>query len=217
MKKILVAASLTTLFPSLALAHHPLAGMPMETFLHGLLSGLGHPILGFDHLFFVALVGISAVYTAHRFWTPFAFIGAMLLGCLATSFGFTLPGAEIVIGFSLLILGYLVLSGRALSMPVALAAFAGFGLFHGGAFGGSIATQEAGVGGAVLLGYLLGLGVIQYLISAASGWIALNVWKATEAAAIQTRIAGAVVAGIGLFLSLENVEGIIFDAMGWTS
>ena len=82
MKKILVAASLTTLFPSLALAHHPLAGMPMETFSHGLLSGLGHPILGFDHLFFVALVGIAAVYTAHRFWTPFAFIGAMLLGCL---------------------------------------------------------------------------------------------------------------------------------------
>tara|TARA_B100000676_G_scaffold312158_1_gene385035 strand:- start:3328 stop:3981 length:654 start_codon:yes stop_codon:yes gene_type:complete len=217
MKKFLVATIVATSVPSVALAHHPLAGMPMETFTHGLMSGFGHPILGFDHLFFVALVGIAAVYTAQRFWTPCAFIGAMLLGCLASSFGFVLPAAEIVIGLSLLTLGYLVLSGRALSLPVALVTFSGFGLFHGAAFGGSIAAQEAGVGGAVLFGYLLGLGVVQYAISAASGWIALNIWKATEATAIQARLAGAVVCGIGVFLSMENAEGIVFDLLGWSS
>ena len=58
-------------------------------------------------------------------------------------------------------------------MPIALAAFAGFGLFHGAAFGGSIAAQEAAVGGGVLI--TLGLGVVQYAILAASGWIAWNV------------------------------------------
>ena len=131
--------------------------------------------------------------------------------------GLVLPATEIIIGLSLLVLGYLVLTGCALSMPVALAAFAGFGLFHGAAFGGSIAAQEADVGGGVLIGYLLGLGVVQYAISAASGWIAWNVWKATEAAAIQARLAGAVVAGVGLFLSMENAEGIVFEVMGWSS
>ena len=34
-------------------AHHPLAGKEMTTFLDGLLSGLGHPILGIDHFFFI--------------------------------------------------------------------------------------------------------------------------------------------------------------------
>ena len=217
MKKCLVAMSIVACFPSVALAHHPLGGMPMETFVHGALSGIGHPILGFDHLFFVALVGVSALYTAYRLWSPFAFIGAMLVGCLAASFGLVLPATEFIIGLSLLVLGYLVLTGRALSMPIALAAFAGFGLFHGAAFGGSIAAQEAAVGGGVLIGYLLGLGVVQYAISAASGWIAWNVWRATEAAAIQARLAGAVVAGVGLFLSMENAEGFVFEVMGWSS
>jgi len=36
-----------------AFAHHPLAGMSLQTFAHGILSGVGHPLLGFDHLFFV--------------------------------------------------------------------------------------------------------------------------------------------------------------------
>ena len=50
----------------------------MVTFGDGLLSGIGHPILGFDHLFFVALVGVAALYTGRRFAAPAAYIGAML-------------------------------------------------------------------------------------------------------------------------------------------
>ena len=91
MNKCLVAMSIVACFPSVALAHHPLGGMPMETFVHGALSGIGHPILGFDHLFFVALVGVSALYTANRLWSPFAFIGAMLVGCPVSYTHLTLP------------------------------------------------------------------------------------------------------------------------------
>ena len=56
MKRILATAALA-LTATPALAHHPLAGAPMETFTHGMLSGIGHPILGFDHLFFIIAVG----------------------------------------------------------------------------------------------------------------------------------------------------------------
>jgi urease accessory protein len=217
MKKYLGAIALLFLAPTAALAHHPLGGMPMETFAHGLLSGVGHPILGFDHLFFVALMGVAALYTTRRMLTPLAYIAAMLAGCLMMSAGVGLPAAEIVIGLSLLILGYIVLSGRALGIVPALLVFGGFGLFHGSAFGDAIAQQEAAMGTQVLVGYLLGLGVVQYAIAAAAGWVALNVWKATEATAIQARLSGAVVAGVGLFLSLENAEGIVFEAMKWTS
>ena len=44
----------------------------------------------------------------------------------------------------LLILGGMLLSGRAFSLHTVLIAFAAFGLFHGSAFGASLASQEAG-------------------------------------------------------------------------
>lgn len=200
-----------------ALAHHPLGGLPMETFAHGLLSGIGHPVLGFDHLFFVAIVGVAALFTGYARLAPAAYIAAMLAGCLMMSLGVGLPAKEIVIGLSLLVLGGIVLSGRALALVPALAVFAGFGLFHGSAFGDAIAGQEAAVGAPVLVGYLIGLGVVQYAIALAAGWVAGTAWKATEATAIQARLAGAVVAGVGLFLSLENAEGVVFSVMGWSA
>ena len=65
----------------------------------------------------------------------------------------------------------------------------------------------------MLAGYLIGLGVIQYLIALASGWMTENVWKATSPAAIQPRLAGAMVAGVGLFLTLESIEGPLLTAI----
>jgi len=214
MKKTLPGALALLSIATPALAHHPLAGQPMETFSHGLLSGIGHPLLGFDHLFFVVAVGVAALYTGFARSAPAAYILAMLAGCLMMAGGIGLPAKEAVIGFSLLAVGYLVLSGRALSMPVALSVFAVFGLFHGSAFGDSIATQESSIGGSVMIGYLLGLGAIQYLIALGSGWTVKNLFNATEATAINARLTGALVAGMGVFLTLENVEGVIFAALG---
>ncbi|MBO22383.1 MAG: hydantoin utilization protein A [Rhodospirillaceae bacterium] len=215
MKKYLIAAGALLSLTTPALAHHPLGGLPMDTFAHGLLSGIGHPMLGFDHLFFIALIGIAALYTGYRWIAPGAYIAAMLFGTLAMSLGLALPAAEIVIGLSLLVLGGVVLSGRALSIGPAVVLFTLFGLFHGSAFGGLIAAQEAGVGGGVLVGYLVGLGASQYLIALAAGWILGTGLKAVDASAVQVRLAGAVVAGVGVFLSLENAEALIFAAMGW--
>lgn len=200
-----------------ALAHHPLGGMPMKTFAHGVLSGVGHPILGFDHLFFVALVGIAAIYTGYRLTAPLAYIGAMLAGCLLMSFGIQLPIVEIVVGLSLVALGAVVMSGRALGATAAMVGFAVAGLFHGSAFGSSIVGQEGGAPTVVLLGYLIGLAITQYAIALAAGWAAVAIWNAREAAAVPARLAGAVVAGVGLFMSLEKAEGLIFPALGFAS
>ena len=87
MKKTLVGALALVATATPALAHHPLGGMPMETFAHGLLSGVGHPLLGFDHLFFVIAVGIAALFTGAERLAPAAYIGAMLVGCLMMAFG----------------------------------------------------------------------------------------------------------------------------------
>ncbi len=214
MKKILPGAIALTLISTSAFAHHPLAGQPMETFMHGLLSGFGHPLLGFDHLFFVAAVGIMALYTGFSRLAPAAYIIAMLAGCLMMSNGIGLPMKEVVIGASLMVVGGIVLSGRAVTLAAAMLLFAVFGMFHGSAFGDSIAGQEGGIGGAVLTGYLIGLGVLQYGIALASGWLVKTVFKASEATAVNARIAGALVAGMGVFLTLENLEGFAFAALG---
>lgn len=213
-KSIFGAVAALAISASPALAHHPLAGQPMETFTHGLLSGFGHPLLGFDHLFFVIAVGIAAIYTGYSRLAPAAYILAMLGGCLMMSAGIGLPFKEIVIGASLLVVGVIVLSGRALGLPLAMALFAMFGLFHGSAFGDAIAGQEAGVGTSVMIGYLIGLGILQYGIALAAGWVTRSVFGATEASSINARLAGAVVAGIGVFLTLENIEGLVFAAVG---
>ncbi|MGR3485799.1 MAG: HupE/UreJ family protein [Paracoccaceae bacterium] len=209
-RSILGALGALTATP--ALAHHPLGGLPMETFADGLLSGVGHPLLGFDHLFFVVAMGVAAAFTSARLLAPAAYIAAMLAGCLLTSLGGALPLAETVIVASLLVVGGLVASGRTLSAPVWMAVFAAFGLFHGGAFGGTVADQEAGVGMAVLIGYLLGLGALQYAVAIAVG-TAVRALGAVTALAPSARIAGAMVAGVGLFLALEIVEGPIVAAL----
>ena len=211
--KLAAAAGLSTLAAP-AMAHHPLAGAPMETMAQGVLSGVGHPLLGFDHLAFVVLVGIAAAFTGNALKAPLGYVGGMLLGCLLMMAGVTLPFAEVIIGASLLVMGYVVLSGRQMSMQTVLLAFGAFGLFHGTAFGESIVGQEAGYGFGVAFGYLLGLGAAQYLIAILAGFVMTNVAKVTEAGAMGARLAGAVIGGMGLLLSLENAEGAAFAALG---
>lgn len=213
MKKLTIAAVAAAATATPALAHHPLAGAPMETFSHGLLSGVGHPVLGFDHLFFVILMGIAALFTGQKLMAPAAYIGTMLVGCLMISLGATLPFTETVVALSLLVLGGIVLLGRGMNLTGAVALFGVFGLFHGAAFGGTIAGQEASMGPQVLIGYLIGLGVIQYAIAVASGWVAEKLLGISEAGAVNARLAGAVVAGIGLFLTLEAAESAVLSAV----
>lgn len=212
MQNIIIAA-LLSLAATPVLAHHPLAGMPMTTFAHGLMSGFGHPILGFDHLFFVTSVGIIAIFTRHRILVPLVYIIAMLGGCLVTALWTRVPATELMIALSLLVLGSMLLSGHRFSLSTILFAFAGFGLFHGAAFGLSIATQEAAFGIQVLMGYLLGLGVTQFAIALATGLVCTMLWKVSHASAIQTRLAGAMVAGAGLYLTLEHFEGQLLQAI----
>ena len=210
MKRLLAVAFALTATP--ALAHHPLAGAPMETFTHGLLSGIGHPILGFDHLFFIIAVGIAAAFTGRALTAPLGYIAGMLGGVALILAGIGLPAVELVIALSLLVTGAVLMMGRSLSLAVCVGLFALLGLFHGWAFGESLAGQEAGASGAVIIGYLLGLAAVQWAIAVAAGWAVRRFGEtATDMA---PRLSGAMVAGAGLFLVLEAAEGAAFTALG---
>jgi urease accessory protein len=212
-RSILPAGLIAVLAATPALAHHPLGGLPMTTFGDGLLSGVGHPVLGFDHLLFVVAIGIAALFTARPLMAPLAYVVAMVAGVGLAAMGMGLPLAETMIIISLLALGGWLAMGRNVSMALAVPAFAFFGLFHGTAFGGALAEQES-VSAAVLIGYLIGLAGIQWLVAIAAGYVVQTFWRATEAGAMAARLSGAAIAGAGILLSLEAIEGAAFTLLG---
>lgn len=197
LKGILVICGLVFLTAPAA-AHHPLEGVAMTTFWHGLLSGVGHPILGYDHLFFVAAVGLAALFTRHPLLAPLYYVAAMGVGVGLAASGIQLPLVELVIVLSLITVGATIASGREV-LPVV---FAAFGLFHGAAFGAVIAGQEAALA-AVLIGYLIGLAITQWAIAVGVGMAARTLFSVTQPRDTANRLAGAVVLGAGMALLLD--------------
>jgi len=153
---LLLAAS----FP--ALAHHPMGGMTPETFSQGLLSGLGHPIIGLDHFAFlvVAMLLVWTLKGAPRFLVPLAFIGATIAGTVLHLGAANIPMSETLVAITVIIGAVLALTR---STPGAFALgviFAASGILHGYAYGESIIGAET----TPLLAYLAGFAAIQYAL-----------------------------------------------------
>lgn len=185
-----IAALLLMIAP--ASAHHAMGGEMPSTFSQGLLSGLGHPVIGLDHLAFLIAVGVAVGVGGLSLALPIAFVAASALGVAFHVYEFSLPGVELLVAASVVLIGALVASGRALPLAAWGALFGLAGIFHGYAYGESIVGAEA----APLWAYLLGLVVIQ---SALSVGVALITRRAGEGVtAVAPRLAGAVVVGVGL-------------------
>ena len=203
-------ASVLSLLAGSAIAHHPLAGAPMTTYFQGFVSGVGHPILGFDHLFFILAVGVAAVFTSRNLMAPLFFVGGMLFGVGVIVVGVQLPMVELMVSLSLVVLGGIVLAGKALSYSSAVGLFVVLGIFHGWAFGETLVGREGGLSVSVLVGYLIGLALTQWLIAVSAGYFVLKVWQTRSSTAIKPRLVGAVVAGVGAAFTLEIAETLLF-------
>ena len=143
-----------------ALSHHPMGGAAPATFMQGLLSGLGHPVIGFDHLAFILAVGFVTATTKLPLAVPLSFVAASALGVLVCTAGWALPFVESLVALSVLLAGVLLLwggttGGVTVALPLAL-----FGLFHGYAFGEAVLGAEA----TPVIAYLAGLAIIQSLM-----------------------------------------------------
>ena len=202
MKKLSLAG-LFALVSTSAFAHHPMAGKTPSNIFEGLLSGVGHPIIGVDHLAFVVAVGIAAALVGSRFLSPLAFIVATIAGTVIHVMSVSLPAVELMIALSLVVLGAIVFMGR--KMPVAALAgvFAVAGLFHGFAYGEAIFGAEA----TPMFAYLAGFGLTQYAIAVLAGTaVVFTMGKAQEwSANIPARVTGGIVAGAGGLLVSEHV------------
>jgi len=191
-----------------ALAHHAMGGEVPNTLMQGLLSGLAHPVIGIDHLAFIAAVGLASAFSSRRYLAPLSFVLATLAGCLLFLGGLSLPlpVTEIAVAASVVIAGAMVLSGKSFSGRLFPAVFAVAGLFHGSAYAASIVGAESTPLGA----YLIGFAAIQYAIALATGWLVVSVWKASAPQALFPRLAGAVTAGVGAALLVGNIESVLF-------
>jgi urease accessory protein len=174
-----------------ASAHHVMGGEMPSTFSQGLLSGLGHPVIGLDHLAFLIAVGVAVGVGGLNLGLPVLFVAASAIGVGIHVGGFGLPGAELIVAASVVLIGALVASGRALPLAAWAALFGFAGLAHGYAYGESIFGAEPTSLGA----YLLGLVVIQSALSV--GVAVLLRMRGQTVSAIAPRLVGAIVIGVG--------------------
>jgi urease accessory protein len=201
--RLLALAALLAIAPSV-FAHHPLGGTTPGTLFEGFASGIGHPVIGLDHLAFVIVVALlsATLSGAARFVVPLAFVGATVVGTLYHIGAADLPLAETVIALSVLLGGLAVLLRRNLSALLLGVGFAGFGLFHGYAYGEAIIGAET----TPMIAYLAGFALVQYAIVAAGVVLLDRLARRSESVHSWTlRSGGLLTAAAGAALLASNL------------
>ena len=183
-------------------AHHVMDYATPATALDGFLSGIGHPVIGVDHLIFVIGAGVLAARVPRGFLLPLLFVVA---SALAVCFRFARPEAglsEFWVAGSLVVLALVMLVFSAPRMGVVAALFLLAGATHGYALGEGIIGAER----TPLLFYLAGLKLILIVIAYSSWGAALALFKARPGLPLY-RIAGVAVGLAGLFFTANAALG----------
>ena len=80
-----------------ASAHHVMGGKLPSTWLEGLISGLGHPLIGPEHLAFLIAVAIVVGACGLSLALPAVFVAAMAAGVGLHVIGIAFPAAELLV------------------------------------------------------------------------------------------------------------------------
>jgi len=164
MKAFIVAATSLAVLPRIVWAHHFMGGGLPETFAQGLLSGFGHPVIGPDHAVFIVAAGFFLALVEGGMWGVLALIAGSLFGAALHLTGFSLPGGEIGVALSVILIGGLLMARRRIRLSWLASCLALAGILHGYAYAESIFGAEA----TPLVAYLVGFSVIQLGIAAAA-------------------------------------------------
>ena len=131
----------------------------------GFLTGVGHPVSGLDHVVAMIAVGLwGAQLGAPALWLlPVTFPMMMALGGLVGLLGVALPGLEVGIAASAVVLGLVVMFALRPPLAVAVALVAVFAIFHGHAHGTELPPGQSALlysmGFVVATGCLHGVGI----------------------------------------------------------
>jgi urease accessory protein len=155
----LLALGLLLVLPGLASAHI----LPGTS--HGLQDGFLHPLTGLDHLLAMFAVGLwAAQHRGRAVWMiPLTFVSVMVLGGIMGVCGAYVPGAELGIAASLLVLGGLIATATRFKPSLSMLIVGFFALFHGYSHGHEMPAAVSAVSfsvGFVMATLLLhGLGI----------------------------------------------------------
>jgi urease accessory protein len=193
-------AAALLLLPAVAYAHHPMGGTVPSTVVEGLLSGLGHPLIGIDHFLFIAGAGVLAARFERGYILPLVFVFASIFTTLVRYLGADAGLGELPVAASLVVLGAMMLGSSSATPREGVIAlfFLLAGTLHGHALGEAIVGAEQ----TPLVAYLAGLAIIQSATGLAA-WRATTWLVARRPQLPLQKIAGSVV----------SVAGLVFGAM----
>jgi urease accessory protein len=173
-----------------------------QTFAQGLLSGLGHPVIGLDHAAFIVAAGFLLAVIDGGMWGVLALIGGSLFGAALHLSGVGVPGNEAGVALSVVLIGGLVLARRRIELPWLSGGLALAGVLHGYAYAETIFGAEA----APLAAYLIGFSLVQLGIAAAAFLAHRRLIAARETWAKPVSAGlGAAVGVIGMAFLLVNI------------
>jgi urease accessory protein len=165
----------------------------------GFLTGFAHPVAGLDHVLAMVAVGIwGAQLGLPAVWIlPVTFPIVMAFGGFLGLLGVPLPGVEIGIAASAILLGAAVMTERRVPLYAAAALVGFFAVFHGYAHGTELPPGQSGL--LYSLGFVVATGCL-HAIGITIG--AIHRWPAGRVA---LRLAGGGVGLAGLFFLWRTV------------
>jgi urease accessory protein len=183
---MLVVAVLLSLGAEPVLAHEGAGAVG------GFVSGLTHPIFGWDHVVAMVAVGLwGAFLGAPAIWLlPVVFPLVMALGAALGILGVPLPGVETGIAASAVVLGLVVAFQARPPLWVAAVVVGGFAIFHGHAHGTEL--PQAANPLTYAIGFVLATGLLHLL------GIAFGLLVRWPAGRLAVRAGGAAIALVGV-------------------
>ncbi len=179
------------MLPQIASAHITATGSG------GFTAGFEHPLTGLDHFLAMFSVGLwGAQMGGQRVWSlPVTFPLIMVVGGAMGILGVELPGMEIGIALSIIVLGGAIVAAWKPRQWGSLAVIAVFALYHGDAHG--VELPMAADPADYAIGFVLATGLI-HVIGVGVGLVLNPIWKGRL-----SRLLGGVIVVVGFgFLAL---------------
>ena len=200
----LIFAATLAVVPHAAWAHHVMDGNLPQTLVQGLLSGLGHPLIGLDHAAFIVAAGFLLALVSGGAWVVLALIAGSLLGAALHLGGINLPWGEAGVALSVMLAGALVMARRRIAPSWLAGGLALAGILHGHAYAESIFGAEP----TPLIAYLIGFSLVQCAVAMAA-LCAHRQLIATRTAWVRPVAAtlGAAVSAIGVLFLASSIAG----------
>jgi urease accessory protein len=176
------------LWPALALAH-----VGQDDISGGFLAGVAHPVFGLDHVVAMVAVGIwGAQLGKPAIWVlPVTFPLVMAFGGVLGGLGVPIPGIEIGIAISAIVLGGMIAFATRPPLWVAAIVVGIFAIFHGHAHGAELPESANAISYAV--------GFVSATVSLNALGIVIGVANRWNAGAKALRAGGGVIAACGIY------------------